>query len=65
MERNWSVTGLKKKCPRCKAIGEVFIDWSISNAAGMKFAIKWPESVDTNVDASDLFEAEFGCGYDD
>jgi hypothetical protein len=59
-------TGLLKKCPRCRAVGRVFINETLSDAAGsLKFNVSWDNSVDTNVNASDLFEVDFGCGDDD
>ena len=60
-------TGLRKKCPRCRAIGEVFINQTLSDVVldQIRFNINWPDSVDTNVSIHDLFEVEFGCGYDD
>lgn len=63
-------TGLHKRCPRCKRLGEVFADTKYQN-----FVITWEgpsqstitkakHDIDIALGPSDLLDPEMGCGYD-
>ena len=64
------LTGLIKKCPRCKRLGKVFLDPNAS------YLIEWPIRGSQNKHGADgrhrdivlriedLLDPELGCGYD-
>ena len=56
-------TGLLKRCPRCGALGEVFME---KDANGdMWCPIVWPHQRPDMYTVGDLFDPENGCGFDE
>lgn len=64
MESQEWATGLLKKCPRCGAVGEVKGSEIRGPDGSPRCVIIWPKGKDTNVSLGDVFDRDFGCGYD-
>lgn len=64
---NISPTGLCKICPRCKRIGDVFIE---SSNDDFSFEIRWRSTDQKSVESDkgltfeQIFSPDFGCGED-
>lgn len=65
-----TTTGLRKKCPRCPAIGEITADGPSTIDGARRFTVRWSIGgarswLDVNVGLEHLVDPTFGCGYDD
>ena len=69
-----STTGLKKLCPRCGRAGTVFIEAGLEPEEEVTFVVVWEgkgrnpygslKDFDCAVTIREVFNPDFGCGYD-